>query len=268
MLGLIFLKFADANFAARRAELEKTATGRRGSRVDDPAAYHASGVLYLAPEARYGHLLEFPEGGLRGQSLGQAVDEAMRAIERDNTQLSGVLPKLYQRFKPRPLKELFKKFSIIPDDLEGDAFGKIYEYFLGEFAMSEGQGGGEFYTPTSIVRLLVEVLEPFKGRVLDPACGSGGMFVQSARFVAEHRENRSALSIHGIEKKVARQLLTRVRGILTADWQKTAQTRARMKEQIEEVLDEGLPRAYTPDVFKEKSAVLFQHVYERFGRAA
>ena len=200
VLGLIFLKFADAKFAARRAELEKTATGRRGSRVDDPAAYHASGVLYLAPEARYGHLLEFPEGGLRGQSLGQAVDEAMRAIERDNTQLSGVLPKLYQRFKPRPLKELFKKFSIIPDDLEGDAFGKIYEYFLGEFAMSEGQGGGEFYTPTSIVRLLVEVLEPFKGRVLDPACGSGGMFVQSARFVAEHRENRSALSIHGVEK--------------------------------------------------------------------
>jgi type I restriction enzyme M protein len=97
------------------------------------------------------------------------------------------------------LKELLKTFSTIPMDLEGDSFGKIYEYFLGEFAMTEGQGGGEFYTPTAIVRLLVEILEPFQGRVLDPACGSGGMFVQSARFVAEHKQS-GTLSIHGVEK--------------------------------------------------------------------
>ncbi|ABC82099.1 type I restriction-modification system subunit M [Anaeromyxobacter dehalogenans] len=199
ILGLIFLKFADARFAVRRAELAKVTTGRRGSRVDDPASYHAEGVLFLASEARFSELLEFPEGGRDGKTLGQAVDDAMRAVERDNEQLAGVLPKTYQQFKARPLKELLKAFSAIPVDLEGDSFGKIYEYFLGEFAMAEGQGGGEFYTPQPIVRLMVEILEPFKGRVLDPACGSGGMFVQSARFVSEHKKN-GGLAIHGVEK--------------------------------------------------------------------
>jgi type I restriction enzyme M protein len=203
VLGLIFLRFADAKFAARRAELEKGATGRRGSRVDDAGSYHASGVLFLPPEARFAALLEYPEGGKNGKSLGQGVDDAMRAIERDNPQLSGVLPKTYQAFNARLLKELLKTFSMIPMDLEGDSFGKIYEYFLAEFAMTEGQGGGEFYTPTSIVRLMVEILEPFQGRVLDPACGSGGMFVQSARFVSEHKKDGNGsggLSIHGVEK--------------------------------------------------------------------
>lgn len=202
VLGLIFLRFADAKFAARRAALEKTIKGRRGSRVDDPGSYHAAGVLFLPPDARFATLLEYPEGGKNGKLLGQAVDDAMRAIERENAQLSGVLPKTYQAFNSRLLKELLKTFSTIPVDLEGDSFGKIYEYFLAEFAMTEGQGGGEFYTPTSIVRLLVEILEPFQGRVLDPACGSGGMFVQSARFVGEHKKNGggSSLSIHGIEK--------------------------------------------------------------------
>jgi type I restriction enzyme M protein len=199
VLGLVFLRFADAKFAGRRAELEKTASGRRGSRIDDAAAYHSEGVLFLPAEARFGALLEFPEGGRDGKSLGQAVDDAMRAIERENSQLSGVLPKTYQVFNARLLKQLLKTFSTIPVDLEGDSFGKIYEYFLGEFAMTEGQGGGEFYTPTSIVRLLVEVLEPYEGRVLDPACGSGGMFVQSARFVTEHKKT-GTLSIHGVEK--------------------------------------------------------------------
>lgn len=203
VLGLIFLRFADAKFAARRADLEMGASGRRGSRVDDAGSYHASGVLFLPPESRFAALLEYPEGGKNGKSLGQAVDDAMRAIERDNAQLSGVLPKTYQAFNARLLKELLKTFSMIPMDLEGDSFGKIYEYFLAEFAMTEGQGGGEFYTPTSIVRLMVEILEPFQGRVLDPACGSGGMFVQSARFVAEHKKDANGnggLSIHGVEK--------------------------------------------------------------------
>ena len=202
VLGLIFLKFADARFQKRRDELGKAATGRRGSRVDDPGSYHAEGVLYLQPHARYGYLLEYPEGGKDKVTLGQAVEAAMKVIEADNTHLAGVLPKTYQGFNARLLKELLKAFAVIPDDLEGDAFGKIYEYFLAEFAMTEGQGGGEFYTPTSIVRLLVEVLEPFGGKVLDPACGSGGMFVQSARFVAEHKKGsaQTALAIHGIEK--------------------------------------------------------------------
>jgi type I restriction enzyme M protein len=202
VLGLIFLRFADARFSAHRAKLEKAATGRRGSRVDDPTSYHAAGVLFLPTEARFPPLLAYPEGGKDGKSLGQAVDDAMRGIERENPQLSGVLPKSYQQFNARTLKELLKTFSTIPMDLEGDSFGKIYEYFLAEFAMTEGQGGGEFYTPQAIVRLMVEILEPFQGRVLDPACGSGGMFVQSARFVAEHRKNGSGsgISIHGVEK--------------------------------------------------------------------
>jgi type I restriction enzyme M protein len=205
VLGLIFLRFADAKFAARRASLEKAATGRRGSRVDDTGSYHAAGVLFLPPEARFDELLEFPEGGKKNKTLGQAVDDAMRAIERENPQLSGVLPKSYQVFNARLLKELLKNFSMIPVDLEGDSFGRIYEYFLAEFAMNEGAGGGQFYTPAAIVRLMVEMLEPYRGRVLDPACGSGGMFVQSANFVRQHRidpktNGGGELSIHGVEK--------------------------------------------------------------------
>src|SRR5690606_13965236 len=130
-------------------------SSRRGSRVDDATAYHSEGVLYLPPEARFDWLLEYPEAGKNGKSPGQAVDDAMRAIERENPQLSGVLPKTYQAFKAHSLKELIKTLSAIPIDLAGDTFGKVYEYFLAEFALSEGQGGGEFYTPTSIVRLLV-----------------------------------------------------------------------------------------------------------------
>jgi very-short-patch-repair endonuclease len=116
----------------------------------------------------------------------------MRDIEKHNPQLAGVLPKTYNLFTSTLLKELLKKVSEIPASLDYDAFGRIYEYFLGEFAMSEGQGGGEFYTPSSIVRLLTEVIEPYHGRILDPACGSGGMFVSSARFVSEHKRNPSA----------------------------------------------------------------------------
>ena len=198
VLGLIFLRFAEARFSAHRETLESQAKGsRRGSRIDDASAYHAEGVLYLEPAARFEHLLGLPEGA----AVGDAVNAAMRAIERDNPQLAGALPKTYEIFTSTLLKELLKKVSEIPAALDYDAFGRIYEYFLGEFARTEGQKGGEFYTPSSIVRLLVEVIEPFHGRILDPACGSGGMFVQSARFIAEHKKNPSAeLSIHGQEK--------------------------------------------------------------------
>ncbi len=198
ILGLIFLRFAEVRFMGRRAELEKTsASSRRGSKVDDPAAYIEQNVLYLPAGARFAELLQLPEG----TDIGKAVNEAMKAIERDNPHMAGVLPKGYQVFDSLLLSNLLKTLSTIPADLEGDAFGKIYEYFLGTFAMSEGQKGGEFFTPTSIVRFLVEVLEPFHGRILDPACGSGGMFVQSARFVKEHKRNPGAeLSIHGQER--------------------------------------------------------------------
>ena len=212
VLGLIFLRFAEVRFSAQRAKLEGDAPSaaklsRRGSRVDEPAAYHADGILYLPAASRFDHLLNLPEG----TNIGQTVNDAMRAIERDNPHMAGVLPKGYQIFDSRLLAELIKTVSTIPATLEGDAFGKIYEYFLGTFAMSEGQKGGEFYTPPSIVSLLVEVLEPYHGRILDLACGSGGMFVQSARFVSAHRKNpASELSIHGQERVDATVRLARM----------------------------------------------------------
>jgi type I restriction enzyme M protein len=198
ILGLIFLRFAEVRFSARRQALESVgASSRRGSRIDEPAAYHAENVLYLAPEARFDFLLTLPEAS----DVGAQVNAAMRLIEQHNPQLAGVLPKTFNLLTSTLLKALLKKISEIPATLDFDAFGRIYEYFLGEFAMSEGQGGGEFYTPASIVQLLAQVIEPFHGRVLDPACGSGGMFVQSARFVAEHHKNPAAeLSICGVEK--------------------------------------------------------------------
>ncbi|HNN98030.1 MAG TPA: class I SAM-dependent DNA methyltransferase [Pseudomonadota bacterium] len=198
ILGLIFLRFAEVRFAAQRALLEKAgASSRRGSRLEDPTAYHAAGVIYLGPEARFDHLLTQPESS----ALGSLVNSAMREIERHNPALAGVLPKTYNLFTGTLLKELLKKVSEIPASVDFDAFGRIYEYFLGEFARTEGQKGGEFYTPSSIVKLLTEIIEPFHGRILDPACGSGGMFVQSARFVAEHQKNPAAeLSICGVEK--------------------------------------------------------------------
>lgn len=198
VLGLIFLRFADVRFAAVRARLDAGgASSRRGSRVDDATAYHAEGVLFLTPEARFEHLLSLPEGA----DIGKAVNDAMRSIEQQNTQLAGVLPKTFNLFTSTLLKELLKKVSEIPATVDYDAFGRIYEYFLGEFARTEGQKGGEFYTPSCIVRLLTEIIEPYHGLILDPACGSGGMFVQSARFVAEHKKNPAAeLSVHGVEK--------------------------------------------------------------------
>ncbi len=150
-----------------------------------------------APEARFDYLLTLPEAA----DVGAKVNAAMRDIEKHNPQLAGVLPKTYNLFTGTLLKELLKKVSEIPASVDFDAFGRIYEYFLGEFARTEGQKGGEFYTPASIVRLLAEIIEPFHGRILDPACGSGGMFVQSARFVAEHQKNPAAeLAICGVEK--------------------------------------------------------------------
>jgi type I restriction enzyme M protein len=154
-------------------------------------------VLYLTPEARFDHLLAMPEAA----DIGKAINDAMRDVEKQNPQLAGVLPKTYNLFSSTLLKELLKKVSEIPASMDYDAFGRIYEYFLGEFARTEGSKGGEFYTPSCIVRLLTEIIEPYHGRILDPACGSGGMFVSSARFVSEHKKNPSSeLSIHGVEK--------------------------------------------------------------------
>ncbi len=198
VLGLIFLRFAEVCFTKQRNKLEKAGTSsRRGNRVDDPAAYHADNVLYLSPEARFDYLLSLPEAS----NIGAKIDAAMREVEKHNPQLAGVLPKTFNALTSSLLKDLLKNISEIPASVDFDAFGRIYEYFLGAFAMKEGQGGGAFYTPASVVKLLAEVIEPFHGRILDPACGSGGMFVQSARFLAERKKNPAAeLSICGVEK--------------------------------------------------------------------
>jgi len=198
VLGLIFLRFAELRFDSRRAELAKEpVSARRGSRIDEPAAYHADNVLYLPEKARFGTLLTLPERA----NAGKAVNDAMSEIEKANPQLAGVLPRSYQLFSSPLLKDLLKKVSEIPSDVQYDVFGRIYEYFLGEFARTEGAMGGEFYTPASIVRLLVEIIEPYHGRVLDPACGSGGMFVQSAAFMNAHRSKADdVLGVYGVEK--------------------------------------------------------------------
>jgi type I restriction enzyme M protein len=194
VLGLIFLRYADQKFAAAQKELEGKGTGRRQIGKSD---YQAKGVLYLPESARFQNLLQKPEGA----NIGQAINDAMRAIEGVNPDLKDVLPKTYNRLENSSLVELLKIMASIPMDIEGDAFGKIYEYFLGKFAMAEGQKGGEFFTPTSMVKLIVEILEPFHGRICDLACGSGGMFVQSAHFVEEHKKNPSAeISIYGQER--------------------------------------------------------------------
>jgi type I restriction enzyme M protein len=194
VLGLIFLKFADSRFAQAEAELAGAGTGRR---VIGKANYQAKGVLYLPEQSRFANLLHLKEG----DNLGKAINDAMAAIEEENPALKGVLPRTYQSLTNDTLVSLLRSVNAILGDIEGDAFGKVYEYFLGKFAIAEGAKGGEYFTPTSIVRLIVEIIEPFNGKILDPACGSGGMFVQSARFVDEHRNGKAGrLSIYGQER--------------------------------------------------------------------
>jgi type I restriction enzyme M protein len=194
VLGLIFLRYADVRFASVEKDLKPQAGSRRKI---GPTDYHAAGVVYLPEEARFSHLLSLPESG----NVGHAINEAMRSIEKENPDLADVLPKSYHILESKTLASLLKTMNSIPMDKGGDTFGLIYEYFLGKFAMSEGQKGGEFYTPTSIVKLIVEILEPYHGRILDPACGSGGMFIQSARFVEAHQKNPTAeISVHGQER--------------------------------------------------------------------
>ncbi|HQS32550.1 MAG: N-6 DNA methylase [Polaromonas sp. 39-63-203] len=196
VLGLIFLKFADnkyrQNEAAILAEYQKLKGGRREEKLSAIAIRQCG--FYLPDHARYGHLLNLPEK----DDIANALKKAMQAIEEYKPELAGVLPQDEYFRLTRSLQNsglahrLLKIFSDIPLDAGGDLFGKIYEYFLANFAMSEGQGGGEFFTPRSVVKLMVEIIEPHGGKVFDPACGSGGMFVQSAEFIAAHRGDHAA----------------------------------------------------------------------------
>jgi len=212
ILGLIFLKFADVRFkrtqvsiVADRSQNPYSAGSHRQLPITSDT-YKSKGVLFLPEIASYSYLMSLSENS----NIGKAINEAMKQIEENNTDLAGVLPQDYTSLHKIPgenskiLITLLKNFNQIPDDIEGDAFGEIYEYFLGEFARSEGAKGGEFFTPQSIVKLLVEVIEPYHGKILDPACGSGGMFVQSANFVKAHSENKSQImnevALYGQEK--------------------------------------------------------------------
>jgi type I restriction enzyme M protein len=170
VLGLIFLRYADHKFEQAEQEFAGRSSRRR---TIGRADYQARGVLYLRTEARFANLLKLPEGA----NIGAAINAAMKAIEDENEDLRGVLPQNYTAFENSLLVSLLKTLHFDLAHTQGDVFGKIYEYFLGKFAMSEGQKGGEFFTPISLVRLIVEVIEPYHGRIFDRFSGSGGMFV-------------------------------------------------------------------------------------------
>jgi type I restriction enzyme M protein len=194
VLGLIFLRFASERFKKVTEEI-KAEYGEDCEITGDDLAER--GALLIPPEALFDYLLTQPEN----TKMGRVINAAMSAIEENNSDVSGALPKSYGRFDTETgnLFTLLKGLANLSFDMEGDVFGKIYEYFLSEFAMAEGQRGGQFFTPTSIVQLIVEIIEPFKGRIFDPACGSGGMFVQSARFVRNHQHTEDDISIWGQE---------------------------------------------------------------------
>jgi type I restriction enzyme M protein len=200
VLGLIFLKYISDAFQ----ELYDDLATRQETDYTDPEdrdEYIGKNVFWVPPEARWQNLQDHA----KDPEIGIIIDEAMAAIERDNPRLKGVLPQDYGRedLDKRRLGELIDLIGTIglgdKASQEKDILGRVYEYFLGQFASAEGKKGGEFYTPTSIVRLLVEMLEPYKGRVYDPCCGSGGMFVQSERFIHEHGGNLDDISIFGQE---------------------------------------------------------------------
>jgi len=194
VLGLIFLRYADHRFTQAETELAGKGSGRRKIGKED---YQAKGVMYLPPSARFSHLLSLPEG----ENIGRAINDAMKAVEGENEELRGVLPKTFTKIENSTLVSLLKNFSQLDVDAEGDIFGRIYEYFLGNFAMAEGQKGGEFFTPTSLVKLIVEVIEPYHGRIFDPASGSGGMFAQSGDFIKAHKLKPSdEISCYGQER--------------------------------------------------------------------
>jgi type I restriction enzyme M protein len=216
VLGLIFLKYISDSFDEQHAKLVAGKGQYEGANPEDPDEYKAENVFWVPTEARWSHL----QANAKQPTIGKLVDDAMVAIERDNPRLKGVLPKDYARpaLDKHRLGELIDLVGTIllvsPRSAEGEAdkaegtdkshrskdiLGRVYEYFLTQFASAEGKNGGQFYTPSCVVRVLVEMLAPYKGRVYDPACGSGGMFVQSEKFVESHGGKLGDISIYGQE---------------------------------------------------------------------
>ena len=207
VLGLVFLKYVDDAFGERRAQLaaDLEGDGIIGDQAEDLLEsrdeYTAEGVFWVPPEARW----EYLQANAKQPEIGKLIDAAMDAVEVENPTLRGVLPKNFARpsLDVRRLGELVDLIAGLglgsAEHREKDLLGRVYEYFLGKFASQEGKGGGEFYTPRSVVKLLVEMIEPYKGRVYDPCCGSGGMFVQSERFVEAHGGGRNDIAVYGQE---------------------------------------------------------------------
>jgi type I restriction enzyme M protein len=214
VLGLIFLKYISDSFEEQRAKLRAGEGDYEGANPEDPDEYKAENVFWVPAEARWSQL----QANAKQPTIGKLVDDAMVAIERDNPRLKGVLPKDYARpgLDKQRLGELIDVIATIEltASSEGmqthrsvDLLGRVYEYFLTRFASAEGKNGGQFYTPSCVVRCLVEMLEPYKGRIYDPCCGSGGMFVQSEKFVENHGGKIGDISIYGQESNATTRRL-------------------------------------------------------------
>ena len=217
VLGLIFLKYISDAFEEMRTKLLEGKGDYEGSDPEDADEYRAENVFWVPKEARWSHLM----ASAKQPTIGKVVDDAMVALERDNPRLKGVLPKDYARpaldkHRLGELIDLIGTITLIATATEGadakshrsvDLLGRVYEYFLTRFASAEGKNGGQFYTPSCVVRTIVEMLAPYKGRVYDPACGSGGMFVQSEKFVLEHGGRIGDLSIYGQESNATTRRL-------------------------------------------------------------
>jgi type I restriction enzyme M protein len=209
VLGLIFLKYISDSFEEHHAKLIAGEGDYAGANAEDPDEYRAENIFWVPPAARWTYL----QNSAKQPTIGKIVDDAMVTIERDNPRLKGILPKDYARpaLDKNRLGELIDLIGTIglgeKANRSKDILGRVYEYFLSRFASAEGKKGGQFYTPQSVVRLLVEMLAPYKGRVYDPCCGSGGMFVQSERFVEAHGGKLGDISIYGQESNATTRRL-------------------------------------------------------------
>ena len=201
VLGLVFLKYISDSFEELYQKLKTGEGNYDGADPEDCDEYKAENVFFVPLTARWSYI----QSRAKLPEIGKDIDVAMDAIEEENPSLHGVLPKVFARgnLDPVSLGSLIDEFSKIDignaKARSADILGHVFEYFLGEFALAEGKKGGQFYTPRSVVQLLVDMLEPYKGRVFDPCCGSGGMFVQSEKFIEEHQGLVNDISIYGQE---------------------------------------------------------------------